>query len=68
MSVQRTALTMLCVAFHSPLVAGAVEPLNLWLSEKPHLLGKPSVPFLSSAFGDYLPDDESLDAKYWVRP
>ncbi|MDY7092413.1 MAG: beta-ketoacyl synthase N-terminal-like domain-containing protein [Acidobacteriota bacterium] len=52
-------------AFHSAMMAPAVEPLEALLREVP--LRAPSIPFLSNVTGGWITDEEATDPAYWAR-
>jgi amino acid adenylation domain-containing protein len=52
-------------AFHSPLMAGAVEPFARRVAAVPRV--SPRLPFLSNLTGTWISADEATDPAYWGR-
>jgi iturin family lipopeptide synthetase A len=50
-------------AFHSPMLAGVVEPLTELAAAME--LSPPAVPFVSNASGDWITSDQATDPAYW---
>jgi len=52
-------------AFHSPMMAAAVEPFAAAFASR--RLSRPAIPFLSNVSGAWITDDEARDPDYWSR-